>query len=747
MVMNEMMLRGYPKTEDSVMTTDNNSEVSISSIASTLFHEVESDDVDGEPTMEAPEHGADSTMADSDILVDDGNVVLCRQAEESEGDIDPEIAQDKPKCTLCGLQGSSWDIAQGRYKVNVQNPKRFHVDYVGKVKGVDEHLGDKAHYIACKRVRDGPPISMLALRVLVKAEMSKQHNDLMSTETESSHLTMEHSPGTASVTNANTASAMTTTGTLESIATNHKAPVQHTILVDSGSGAADQENLPPCVLPNYVQFSSASVDLYDDDDDRKMPARTTATAPAATVTQLGTASLASATTEMVASIPAASMAAASFPDATGKRKRDGTPSKPPAAKRQVPVSWRVYQQNQVLNFYPKTPIDQVRSLLFTHRNVQDVLQQLTFPENETEISATAPTATVNSIIVHAQERSDAAAEEASVTGPDSFPPSALYLEQAKVVLAGDFPFLSLQGATYCLAQSNNHYATCHEKLLAAVKGDENDGKHVQYDRVLAMKEHRELDKQQKARVLNIAGIVSTPIVAGNETIQPHCNYAKVFLKNARKSATKNLVTDPVLVEEIRNVSAKTQKWLDDLARQKEQAQKDGTIMECQCCWFWYPFVQMIQCREAHLFCRTCVETYANNQIFGSNNLGVDRTTKKLSLELQCFEDGCPSHFERAFLVRALPDRLLEHYDRLQSKLNIGLAGLSHTVYTCPKCDAYVAVPARHNVVQCTEETCRFASCRECGEAAHMPYAYVVEHGQCPEMPRDSFLFSHVILGL
>jgi E3 ubiquitin-protein ligase RNF216 len=156
-------------------------------------------------------------------------------------------------------------------------------------------------------------------------------------------------------------------------------------------------------------------------------------------------------------------------------------------------------------------------------------------------------------------------------------------------------------------------------------------------------------------------------------------------------------------------------------------------MECPCCCDSYPLDQMIQCRdEGHLFCNTCLVSYANNQIFGNDNLGVHKTTKKLSLELQCLQGDCPSYFERVFLERALPPRLLQHYDSVQLKLSIASAGLSDTVCACPKCDFCVEVPVGQNIVQCPVASCRFASCRECGEAAHIPLRYVVQCRPCTE---------------
>jgi hypothetical protein len=548
----------------------------------------------------------------------------------------------------------------------------------------------------------------------------------------------------------------------------------------------------------------ASIDLCDDDDDDdvKMPARTTApAAPKATTVSTMTPGAA-----LVAAVPMAASSntstpvwdltstaatAASILAAAGivtvddddddddvvvemnpptfprglfvpppsqrraRRRRRQNPATTGNESSSVAV---VNLEFQVLTVFPNACIDHVRSRLAAlNQSVAAVLLEMaesksTYPKNEGQTTSTTLSTATDSVVVHMEQHEATAAATSTTSNVDwmsteSFQPMHLYIEQAKQVLLGEFAFLSVKGATRCLAQSKYHYAVCHEKLLAAIKGDESDtaattnavqedeGQNVQYDRVLAMRTRGAfLDKQQIARVLTVAGVVPTPIGAGNVVIQPYNDrdYAQIFLKNARpKTVTKKLVTDPMLVEEIKYVSGKLQKWLyaqqaaRDLARQKQQAQQDGTAMECPCCCDSYPLDQMVQCRdEGHLFCHSCLVSYANNQIFGNDNLGVHKTTKKLSLELQCLQGDCPSYFERSFLERALPPRLLQHYDSVQLKLSIASAGLSDTVCACPKCDFCVEVPVGQNIVQCPVATCRFASCRECGEAAHIPLRYV-----------------------
>lgn len=136
---------------------------------------------------------------------------------------------------------------------------------------------------------------------------------------------------------------------------------------------------------------------------------------------------------------------------------------------------------------------------------------------------------------------------------------------------------------------------------------------------------------------------------------------------------------------------------------------------------------MVACRdEGHLFCVDCLKSYAENQLFGQGNLGIDKATKQPALELKCFYgggggggDGCSSGFQRELLEKSLPARTLKKYDDVQCQISVGKAGLDD-LCSCPKCDFQAALPPNEKVFRCPVASCGFESCRDCGEAAHVP---------------------------
>jgi TRIAD3 protein (E3 ubiquitin-protein ligase RNF216) len=203
------------------------------------------------------------------------------------------------------------------------------------------------------------------------------------------------------------------------------------------------------------------------------------------------------------------------------------------------------------------------------------------------------------------------------------------------------------------------------------------------------------------------------------------------LKRPRKQKVKPLVTDAVLAEEVQYVKGKLKDWMDtirtrqDRERKKILSQQDGTAVDCSCCFDSYPMDDMVACRdEGHLFCQDCLKSVVENLVFGQGNLGIDKSTKKPALELICFHgDGCSSGFHRACLEKALPLKTLQKYDEVQFQVSIEQAGLCD-VCSCPKCGFQADVPPEQKVFQCPVAECRYESCRDCGEAAHIPLRYV-----------------------
>ncbi|KAF9054814.1 hypothetical protein BJ165DRAFT_1337360 [Panaeolus papilionaceus] len=149
-------------------------------------------------------------------------------------------------------------------------------------------------------------------------------------------------------------------------------------------------------------------------------------------------------------------------------------------------------------------------------------------------------------------------------------------------------------------------------------------------------------------------------------------------------------------------------------------------IECGCCYCEYPFSQMVQCPEAHLFCKGCLTTYASNQL------------SSLSCVINCMSSSpaCALPFPASELRRALPENLLKLYDRVTQQDEIAKAGLEG-LEECPfcewKCVMEVSIE-QDKLFRCGNEDggCGVTSCRMCKKLDHLPKS-------CQEVEEDKVL--------
>ena len=112
------------------------------------------------------------------------------------------------------------------------------------------------------------------------------------------------------------------------------------------------------------------------------------------------------------------------------------------------------------------------------------------------------------------------------------------------------------------------------------------------------------------------GGVNTP--AGNHNkYSTHSTYSEVQVLTQ---------LDSLLQQEIRWIRAQKLKELmqsDAQAAEKlneEIATAEGSLMECGCCYGEYAFESLVQCTEGHLFCKSCLQRYAEQTVFGEFSL-------------------------------------------------------------------------------------------------------------------------------
>ncbi|RDB23527.1 hypothetical protein Hypma_009216 [Hypsizygus marmoreus] len=173
-------------------------------------------------------------------------------------------------------------------------------------------------------------------------------------------------------------------------------------------------------------------------------------------------------------------------------------------------------------------------------------------------------------------------------------------------------------------------------------------------------------------------------------------------------------------------------WLlDDLAESKttttgqaDDANDDECEngIECGCCFADCPFDKMVQCPEMHLFCSSCVTTYAET-LLGSHDPNI-----------KCMDQSnCEAAFPASELRRFLPEKLMELWERVKQRKEVEAANLEG-LEECPFCEwGCVIENEQEKLFRCGNvDDCGAISCRSCKKLDHLPKS-------CKEMEEDKHL--------
>lgn len=150
-----------------------------------------------------------------------------------------------------------------------------------------------------------------------------------------------------------------------------------------------------------------------------------------------------------------------------------------------------------------------------------------------------------------------------------------------------------------------------------------------------------------------------------------------------------------------------------------EAEASGIL--CGCCFDDCPFVrlfilllwhcltsiqdEMVQCPEAHLFCKECMKSYV------SDRLGQHDP------KICCMDQsGCKAMFPESELTRFLDAKLLSLFHRVKQTKEIEAAGLEG-LEECPFCEYKVVIDNPHEkLFRCENDDCGVVSCRACKKA-------------------------------
>ncbi|EPQ26469.1 uncharacterized protein PFL1_06117 [Pseudozyma flocculosa PF-1] len=157
-------------------------------------------------------------------------------------------------------------------------------------------------------------------------------------------------------------------------------------------------------------------------------------------------------------------------------------------------------------------------------------------------------------------------------------------------------------------------------------------------------------------------------------------------------------------------------------------------IECGCCFDDdIPFEHFVQCRDGHLFCKSCAQHYAEERI----GMRI--------IDLPCIDGGgCEAGFAESEIQRFLPAKTYQLLERLRQEVSLqraGIAGLEE----CPYCPyACVMDNTDDKVFRCLNEDCERTSCRLCKTEDHIPMSCEEAKAQKTRHHAESALSEAVI---
>ncbi|KAJ7449917.1 hypothetical protein FB451DRAFT_1052540 [Mycena latifolia] len=198
---------------------------------------------------------------------------------------------------------------------------------------------------------------------------------------------------------------------------------------------------------------------------------------------------------------------------------------------------------------------------------------------------------------------------------------------------------------------------------------------------------------------------------------------KTIPSRAAAKGKRKALHDPEFEKEREWIISRSQEENVDVDVEEENADCGDDGIECGCCFSNYPFDKMIQCPDAHLFCSSCMTTYAET-LLGAHDHRI----------ICMDQSGCKLPFPNAQLHRFLTPKLMSLYERVKQTKEVEAAGIEG-LEECPFCEYKCVIEnEQEKLFRCGNEEggCGAVSCRQCKQLDHLPKS-------CKEMEEDKNL--------
>ncbi|XP_021078374.1 E3 ubiquitin-protein ligase RNF216 isoform X2 [Mus pahari] len=264
--------------------------------------------------------------------------------------------------------------------------------------------------------------------------------------------------------------------------------------------------------------------------------------------------------------------------------------------------------------------------------------------------------------------------------------------QAADLLMADFKMLSSQDIKWALHELKGHYAITRKAFSDAIKKWQELSPEAS-------------GKRKKRKEMNQYSFIDFKFEQGDIKIEKRM----FFLENKRRhcryydhqALLPAVQQEQEFYEQKIKEMAEHEDFLLALQMNEEQYQKDGQLIECRCCYGEFPFEELTQCADAHLFCKECLIRYAQEAVFGSGKS-----------ELSCMEGSCTCSFPTSELEKVLPQTILYKYYERKAEEEVAAAYADELV-RCPSCSFPALLDSDVNRFSCPNPRCRKETCRKC----------------------------------
>ncbi|XP_040592757.1 E3 ubiquitin-protein ligase RNF216-like [Mesocricetus auratus] len=243
------------------------------------------------------------------------------------------------------------------------------------------------------------------------------------------------------------------------------------------------------------------------------------------------------------------------------------------------------------------------------------------------------------------------------------PPDHGCILQAADHLMAEFKMLSSQDIKWALQQLKGHYAITRKTFSDAIEKWQVESSETS-------------GKQKNKKEMNQSSFIDFKFEQGNIKIEKRMYILDNKCQHCRSYDQKDLLPamqqEQEFYEQKIKEKAEHEDFLLPLQMNAKPYEKDGQLIECRCCYGDFPFEELTQCSDAHLFCEECLIRYAQEAVFGSGQS-----------ELSCMKGSYTSSFPICELEKVIPQTILcKYYERRAEEVT---AAYADEIIRCPSC--------------------------------------------------------------